>query len=212
MTTTRAPRTQTQAASRTARDRARSKAERPTPWTFTVDEWERLIAAGVFRDGERVELIEGEIIAMPPMYSPHAACILWLAEFFIRRLPPDLQARVQLPLRLSSRSEPQPDIAIVRRRADNYRSGHPTGDGTPLIVEVSDSTLSYDRRVKAPLYARARVPDFWIVDLRHRVVEVHQHPTDGQYLNTANVRAGDTLITPFLPDVVLAIDEMLPSS
>ena len=150
---------------------------------FTVDEYYRMGDAGVFAPEERVELIEGEIALVWPQGNP----IL---------LPP--------------RSVPQPDAALLRPRTDDYGGSSARPEDILLIVEVADTTYRYDRRVKVPLYARARLEEAWIIDLAHDVVEVYRRPARGDDEATARVERGHALTIAALPGIVLDVDLILP--
>src|SRR5690349_838232 len=131
---------------------------------WTLAEYDRMIRAGLFRD-QRAELIEGEIIQMPPMEEPHAAGIEKTRRALEAVFGPNHWARAQMPLRFRPRSAPEPDVAVVPGGPDDYQTA-PTA--ALLVVEVSDASLAYDRGRKASLYARAGIADYWIVSLRHR--------------------------------------------
>jgi Uma2 family endonuclease len=120
---------------------------------FTVDEYHRMGEAGIFGEDDRVELIEGEIIEMSPIGSPHAARVKRLTQLLVRRLGTRAIVQVQDPVVLSQLSEPQPDLAVVKARADFYAAGHPQPTDILLVVEVADTSRVFDRNVKAPLYA-----------------------------------------------------------
>ncbi len=137
----------------------------PAPRRFTVREYHRMAEVGILEPRERVELLEGEIVAMSPAGSRHAACVSRLAAILQAAVGGTAIVRVQSPLRLSDVSEPEPDLAVVRPRDDWYASAHPTAADVLLLVEVSDSSLSYDRGVKAAAYGAARIAEYWIVDL-----------------------------------------------
>ena len=127
--------------------------------SFTVEEFERMGEACIFPPDARLELIEGEIVEMSPIGSPHAACVDALALLFNEIARRRFIIRVQSPVRLNDFSEPQPDVALLRWRDDFYRSAHPTPADVLLVVEVSDTTVETDRKVKVPLYARAGIPE-----------------------------------------------------
>jgi hypothetical protein len=136
---------------------------------------------GLLRPDERVELIEGEIIDMPPIGSLHGAVVDLLAERFITALEGAALVRIRGAIRLGSDSEPQPDVALLRPRADRYAARQPGAADVLLVIEVSDTTLKFDRGVKARLYARHGVPEFWVVDLTSRQVEVFRAPRGAEY-------------------------------
>ncbi|MDQ3917533.1 MAG: Uma2 family endonuclease, partial [Acidobacteriota bacterium] len=126
---------------------------------FTVDEFERMGAAGIFHPDDRLELIGGEIVEMSPIGSSHAACVKFLSALLQRLFGGTLIVSTQDPIRLDDFSEPQPDVALLRWREDFYRHAHPTPADVLLVVEVADTTVESDRQVKIPLYARAGIPE-----------------------------------------------------
>jgi Uma2 family endonuclease len=137
---------------------------------FTVDEYHRMAEAGIRGEDERVELIEGRIVEMNPIGSAHAWCVNRLTWIFAGR--PDVRVSVQNPVRLDRGSEPEPDLVVLRADAPQDRPLGPSD--VLLVVEVADSSLGYDRQVKAPLYARAGIPELWIADLGGDRVEAHR--------------------------------------
>jgi len=130
--------------------------------------------AGIFAPGERVELIEGEIIAMTPQKGPHATAVSLVYESLRSAFKAGFYVRQQLPLTLDPASEPEPDVAVVRGNPRDYVQDHPPT--ALLVIEVADATLEFDRGRKAGLYARAGIPDYWIVNLPDRVLEVYRDP------------------------------------
>jgi Uma2 family endonuclease len=164
---------------------------------------------GILTEDDRVELIEGEVIQMPPIGSPHAACVDRLNRLFSRRVGNEAIVRVQNPVQLSATSEPQPDLAILRPRDDFYATGHPGPQDILLLIEVADTTLSYDRGVKLPLYARLGVSEVWLVDLEHEAVEMHRTPgLDGYGSHESRLR-GDLVSPEGLPQIELAVEAIL---
>ncbi len=141
---------------------------------WTCEEYQKMAEAGIFAPGERVELIEGEVIAKTPQKSPHAAAVRLGQEALRGVFGAGFDVRPQLPLSLGADSEPEPDIAVVRGAPRDYVQGHPST--ALLVVEVADATLDFDRGRKAGLYARAGIPDYWIVNLPDRVLEVYRDP------------------------------------
>ena len=174
----------------------------PRPHRLTVDEYYRMAEVGLLSPDARVELIEGEIIDMPPIGSRHAAAVDLLAKRFIRAVDESALVRIQGPVRLNRRSEPQPDVAVLRPRPDRYASSHPTAADVLLLVEVSDATLRFDREVKARLYARHGVPELWIVDLNHAQLHIFRDPHEGEYADRSIVGAGVVQI----PTLAIGID------
>ncbi len=175
---------------------------------FTVDEYYRMADAGIFSEDDRVELIEGEIVEMVPTGSRHAGYadkLLWILS---RRVGDAAVLRVQYPVRLSHYSEPVPDMALVRPRPDFYTSAHPDPGDVLLLIEVAESSVEYDRGVKATVYARSGVREFWLIDLGQEAVEVYRAPTPQGYRETQTVRRGGRLTIEALPTVGLSVDEI----
>ena len=142
--------------------------------TFTAEEYHRMVTAGILAEDDRVELIEGEIVRMSPIGSPHAACVDRLNALFTRRLARRATVRVQSPIALDGRSEPQPDVTVLRPREDYYAPQHPGPADILLVIEVVDTSGEYDRGTKLPLYARAGIREVWIVDVVHYTIEVYR--------------------------------------
>ena len=176
---------------------------------FTVDDYYRMAAAGILRDDDRVELIEGEIIQMPPIGSPHASVVDNLVALFTAQVPArEVRVRIQNPVRLDDRSEPVPDLALLRFRADRYRSGHPTPTDVLLLVEVSETTLAYDRGIKVPLYASAGIPEVWIANIADEVIEIYRDPDEGAYRSQTQARKGEVVSPALVPDLALPVAEI----
>lgn len=190
--------------------RTRAIVERtPTPHPITVDEYYDMDRTGLLEPDAKVELIEGEVVHMPPMGSPHASTVAFLDHLLDRALADRGCVRGQLPVRLDNFSEPVPDIAIVKPCADRYRLSHPTAADVFLIVEVGHSTLRYDSNVKMPLYARHGIPEVWIVDLKNNQLRTYRSPSDGRYSETASTTAVGTTAVPGFPDVTVDLSELL---
>lgn len=150
-------------------------------YLWTADEYERLAQLGVFKEDDRVELIRGEIVTMSPIEDRRSGCVNALDELLRDRLGKTVIIGVQDPVRLNNASEPQPDVRVLKRRADFYRTGHPTPADVFLLIQVSDSTAESDEQVKVPLYAESGIPEVWIVDLKLGVVSQLAEPLYGKY-------------------------------
>lgn len=148
---------------------------------FTVEDYHRMAHAGVLGENDRVELIEGEIVEMAPVGSRHASCVDRLVRLFTQGLGEQVIVRVQNPVRLGERPEPQPDLALLRPRLDFYAEAHPGPKDVFLLVEVADTSASYERQVKLPFYAQWGIPEVWLVDLAEGVVEVCREPRPEGY-------------------------------
>jgi Uma2 family endonuclease len=153
----------------------------PRRHRISVDEYYRMAEVGLLAPDARVELVEGEIIDMPPIGSLHGSVVDQLAQLLMSTVADRAIVRVQGAVRLNRMTEVQPDLALLAPRADFYRSAQPTGTDTLLVIEVSDSTLRYDREVKVPLYARHGVPEVWIVDLQNGRLVCYRSLRGGEY-------------------------------
>jgi Uma2 family endonuclease len=177
---------------------------------FTVEEYHRLAEAGILHEGDRVELIEGEIISMTPIGLRHAACVGRLNRELTLALGRRALLWPQNPVQLFPDTEPQPDVVILRERPDGYAHAPAEPRDVLLLVEVADTSYRNDRRVKLPLYARSGVPEFWIVDLTHDVVETYRDRRAEDYATTLQVGRGSALTPAAFPDIVIAVDAILP--
>jgi Uma2 family endonuclease len=177
---------------------------------FSVEEYYGMGEAGILKPDERTELIEGEIYIMPPIGPGHAAGGSRAARSFHRRLGDRAVVRSRNPIRLSNDSEPQPDIVLARPDFDRYRAAHPRPEDIYLVVEVSDTTLATNRDVKLPLYARAGIPEAWLMNLRDDRIEVYRDPAPEGYRSITLVPR-DGAVTPLaFPDVTIPCAELLP--
>jgi Uma2 family endonuclease len=173
---------------------------------WTVDEYHQMASAGLLDETDRVELIEGEMIDMAPIGSRHAYLVDKLAQVLARNNGPYL-VRVQNPLLLGERSEPQPDIAVVKDKS--YMEAHPTASDVLLIVEVADTTLEYDRDVKLGLYARHDIPEVWLLDVNARELTVYREPAEGQYRTIRKPTATEAVAPLAVPGLALRLGEVM---
>ncbi len=176
---------------------------------FTADEYHRMAEAGVLGEDDRVELVDGEIVEMSPIGSPHAACVDRLNVLLQRLGGVQGIVRVQSPIRLNAHSEPQPDLSILRHRADFYAAAHPTPEDVLLVVEVADTSLRYDRDVKIPLYARAGIAEAWLVDLLNGSVDIFTQPSERGYQQSRRVGRDARMTSPALPSATLLVSDIL---
>jgi Uma2 family endonuclease len=186
--------------------------KREPPYTvrkFTVDEYYQMARVGILREDDRVELIEGEIVVKSPISSSHAACVDRLTKLLSDRIGDRAILRVQNPIRLSERSEPEPDLALLKPRQDFYRHGHPSPEDVLLVVEVAETSLPYDREVKIPLYSRHGVREVWLVDLQSDQIEICHQPSAQGYQSVRRVSRGERLAPEAFPDLEPAVDEVL---
>jgi hypothetical protein len=184
-------------------------AAQPKRRLFDVREYYKMGKAGILKPDERVELIEGEIIQMPAIGVPHASHVNRLNNLLFPAVRGAAQVVIQNPIHLSQRSEPVPDVMLVRPKPDFYASGHPTAGDVLLLIEVSDTSLPYDRRIKLPLYARENVPEVWVLDVRGEVLGVHQEPTPNGYRINLTLERGDRVAPAAFPHVEFAVDDIL---
>ena len=168
-------------------------------------EYDRMVELGLFED-ERVELLAGVLVEMSPQGVPHSYAIRELTELFVLGLRGRAKVGPQLPFALDDDSEPEPDLAITPA-PDNARE-HPSR--AYLIVEVADSSLRKDRRIKAALYAAAGVEEYWVVNLVDGVVEVHRQPGAGGYESITVAGRGETVSPLRFPDLAIHVDAILP--
>jgi Uma2 family endonuclease len=177
---------------------------------FSLDEYHRMGEMRIFDEDERVELIEGDIVRMPPIGWSHASEVDRLTAMFTGRLRDRVIVRVQGPIVLPAQiSEPLPDLILLRPRPDFYRFRHPEPGDVLLVVKVMDSSARYDRRVKLPLYARAGVAEVWLVDLNAGEVEVCRDLTAGEYRERQILSRGDSVAIVAFPDVVFSIADLI---
>ncbi|MGH8905529.1 MAG: Uma2 family endonuclease [Egibacteraceae bacterium] len=176
-------------------------------WRFTVEKYERMGQTGIFGEDDRLELIEGEIVRMSPIGPVHAWFVDLLNRVLVLQLRDRAIVRVQNPLRLAPHSEPQPDLAIVRRRR-SYLLGHPTAADVLLVIEVADTSLAFDRKVKIRMYALAGIYEVWVIDIASRAIIVFSGPLRDTYLSERTVRPGEKLTVPGFDDVVLTVADL----
>ena len=176
---------------------------------FSVEEYHRMAEAGILHEDDRVELIEGRIIRMAAIGSRHAACVKRLIALLASRTAGDAIVSAQDPVQLPDYSEPEPDVALLRPRADFYARAHPTPDDVLLVIEVSDTSPEYDREVKLLLYARAGIPEAWIVDLNREEVWTYSRPEDGSYGRIRGVGRGKSIALEKMPGLTVEVGEIL---
>jgi Uma2 family endonuclease len=189
--------------------RAGEPAELPAPRRFSAGEYISMAEAGIFGPDERLELLEGEIIRMAAIGSRHARCVNDTAEALIVELHGKAIVSIQNAVRLSDGEVPQPDLTVLRLRPDRYDGALPGPEDVLLLIEVSDTTLRFDRNRKLPLYAQPGIPEVWIVDLNGKRVLVFRAPRDGAYAETTTVRRGGTLSPLAFPERTLPAAQLL---
>ncbi len=182
---------------------------------FTLDEYHRLADLGFFTEDDRIELIRGEIIQMAAKGTPHTTCCSNLLEELATLVVGLAKIRCQDPIVILSNSEPEPDFAIVKKRADNYLSGHPTASDILLIIEIADSTLKYDREIKLPLYAEAGISDYWLFNLVNNHLEAYSKPyqeLQGSFGYSVKqiVLPNQSIPLPCFPELSLDLSKIFP--
>src|SRR5271165_5640141 len=181
----------------------------PARRRLDVDAYYRMAEAGILAKTDRVELIDGDIIDMVPIGSGHSGHTNWLITAFARAaVSGDVVLTVQTPLRLDAYNEPQPDVMLLRPRTDHYKARHPSTADVLLLVEVSDSSLAYDRDTKLALYAHFDVPEVWIVDIPGCALEVYRTPKDGAYADRERLMAG-RLSPALVPELAIDVAALL---
>jgi Uma2 family endonuclease len=176
---------------------------------ITVDQYYRMAEVGLLAPHECVELIDGVIVDMAPIGSRHAGALRRLNQLLTVAVDARAILSSQLPVRLGRSSEPQPDLAVLKPREDFYDTAHPQAEDVLLLVEVSITSVRYDLQVKVPLYARHRVPEVWVIDLRDQMVHVHRRPDGGAYAEVSSLAVPGTIALAALPDVALNLSQIL---
>jgi Uma2 family endonuclease len=176
---------------------------------FTVDEYHRMAEVGILGEDDRVELLDGEIVVMTPMGARHASTVARLGERLSRLAGDRATLWVQLPVRLGRYAEPEPDLALLRRRADFYAERLPGPEDVLLVVEVADTSQRTDRDRKIPLYARAGITEVWLVDLPRAVIEVYRDPGAGTYGDVQTVARDGMLAILEMPGVSIQAGDVL---
>jgi Uma2 family endonuclease len=176
--------------------------------TWTADEYHRMAEVGILHEDDRVELIDGEIVNMSPLGSRHIACVNRLSKLLERRIGDTTIVQTQSSIRLNDVSEPQPDIAVLRLRADYYADSLPAPSDVLLVIEVADTSLNYDQHVKLPRYADAAIAEVWIVDVARSMLTCYTDPRQGFYANQRHAQRGDAIPSSVFPNLVLAVDEI----
>ena len=186
---------------------AHTKIETQIRRRFTVHDYHRMAEVGILHEDDRVELIAGEVIEMRPIGGRHAACVREINRLLSRRVDDELRVDVQSPVRLGDQEEPQPDLAVIRAR--DYGGSLPTPGDVLLLIEVADTSLSFDRDVKLPLYARSGIEEVWLVDLNAGVIERHTEPSENGYRLLRRAGRGETLGSAASSGLAVEVDAVL---
>ena len=182
--------------------------EFPKKHPISAEEYLRMGEGQVFAPEARLELIEGEIVEMAPIDPPHAGRVKKLNRLFAQRAGDQAVVSVQDPIVISDRSVPQPDLALLKPRADYYTDSHPTVSDVYLLVEVADTTLAFDLGTKVPLYARCGIAEVWVVDVNERVIHVFREPGSTGYGTTLTVKAGQSVACLAVPAAFIELEEL----
>jgi Uma2 family endonuclease len=176
---------------------------------FTVQEYHRMARAGILREDDRLELIEGEIIEMSPIGHRHFVCVNRMNIIFSRVFGDKAFLSIQGPLCINEWTELQPDVVLFKPRPDFYAAKIPDPSDVLLVVEVSDTTLATDQKIKLPRYAAASIAEYWIADLRHDVLHVYRDVRHQKYTTALMLRPGESVALLSTPDVQFRVDELL---
>ena len=187
----------------------RNAATQPARRLFTVDEYYAMADAGILTEEERVELIDGEIIVMSPTGNEHASSVDVAAHFLRPIAPGQAIIRIQSHVHLDERNQPEPDLLLLKWRDDFYRNRAPAAEDVLLLIEVSHTSLAYDRNVKLALYARFLIPEVWLANIPARVIEAYTDPVDGEYTVTSVYRPGETISPTAFPDITLPVSQII---
>jgi Uma2 family endonuclease len=178
---------------------------------LTSAEYYQMMETGIIQEGERVELISGQIFTMAAKGTRHTVSTTSLLEELLIATQRRAIIRCQDPITLPNNSEPEPDIVVARLRQDKYIESHPTAVDIILIIEVADSTLKFDQEVKAPLYATAGIQEYWIVNLVADRLEIHSQPEGGIYTNVQILMPPRSINLPHFPEISLNINDFFPA-
>jgi Uma2 family endonuclease len=176
---------------------------------FTVDEYHRMSDIGIFPEDKRFELIRGEIFEMPRAKPPHSGRVIRLTHLFTSRLGESVCVSVQNPSSIDDYSEPEPDLTLLKPRPDFYAASHPLPSDVLLMIEVSHTTLRFDTKIKAPLYAEAGIAEYWVLNIPENVVEVRTDPVNGRYTKVDIFKHGESISPRAFPGFSFKVEEIL---
>ena len=183
----------------------------PAPYRFTAEQVLRMSELGIFHPDERLELIEGEIVYMVPPGSEHNYTNTRAADAFFNTFRQYESATAFIgSIEISNGDMLVPDLALIKPRGEHYRYAVPTPEDVLLVVEVSHSTLRFDRTRKLALYAGARIPAYWILNIADNVLEAHSDPVGDEYATRRIYRPGDTITLANLPEITIEVNDLLP--
>lgn len=180
----------------------------PTRLRITVDRYQKMVAAGVLTSSDRVELIEGEILDMAPIGTRHAAVTCRLLKRLLLSLADTATVRAASPVDLGSFSEPEPDLLVLKPRADDYMDQHPQARDVLLLIEVADSSLAFDQGAKRELYARFGISEYWVVDVNGQRIWAYLWPARGMFQRSREHLIDETISPLAFPEVRFAVREL----
>ncbi|MDQ6695160.1 MAG: Uma2 family endonuclease [Chloroflexota bacterium] len=176
---------------------------------FTIDDYDRIIDSGILKEDDRVELLSGEIVEMAPIGLRHAVCVARIEDLLHEQTRRRAIVWVQNPIWLPGDSVPQPDLALLKQRADFYLEHRPTPEDVLLLIEVADTSLFSDRIAKVPIYAQAGINRLWLVNLVENVIEVYTDPVGSSYSSWEKLGPGSDILLPLDPAVALPVVDIL---
>ena len=176
---------------------------------FTADEYHRMVSAGILREGDPVELMDGQVVVMHSIGPRHNACVAGANRELVRAAGDQAIVLPQGSVRLDMFYEPEPDLVLLRPRQDLYASRHAGPRDILLVIEIADTSLEYDRDVKSPVYASAGIPEYWLVDLNDNIVWRYSRPERGIYCAVDEYRRGQSLAPQLLPSCAIAVGVLL---
>jgi Uma2 family endonuclease len=177
-------------------------------YLLNINQYHQMIEHGIFTENDKIELIKGELISMSPVGIKHAFVVRRLTALLSQKFGDRSIIDIQNPILLDDNSEPEPDVVVLKPRDDFYQFQLPRPDDLLLIIEVSDSTLKYDRTVKIPLYSEAKIREIWIIDINSECVEIYRYANTEGYDQMQRYRLGETLSILAFPDIYLTVNEI----
>jgi len=182
----------------------------PQMHLWTIADYHQMIESGILDKGDRVELLEGKIVCKTPQRPFHASSVQRSSHLLFELLRDQAEIRVNLPVTLGNRSEPEPHIAVVKLDANEYSLRHPESEDIYLLIEVADSTITKDRKHKSSIYAKNQVLEYWILDLQRRQVYIFRQPEAQSYREQFVLSSSDTVTLQAFPDIAIALDALFP--
>lgn len=176
---------------------------------INIDEYHRMAEVGILGPNDRVELILGEILNMSPIGSKRSAIVKRINQLFVLAFNNKALVQIQDPIQIKEFSEPEPDVMLLKQQADFYYDNLPQPKDVFLLIEVADSTLDFDKEIKLPLYAKAGIPEYWIVDIQNRQIFIHTLPEGNQYKKTEIATIEDTVHCNSFPAVTFGVKDIL---